>query len=443
MNFHSLRSVAQLYTARDRDLRKNLLIQKEEGRIPKSLQRHVDETLETFAQNADHQKKIWHLFVDSFKSVKEVETAIKARKLSTLESPDTFKEILILQTVLNLKLGKMNIKERLIRRGVYGLLNASPQQYTTIHYLSDTIADGDVAQSKIWNHYKILESMYGAKISMHMLGSGFGASVQTGFQALQLIGSHTEIETAFHDRPHPSRLSIFVNNASRRKHSGKELAEGSKCLWARVRDPKTQIVHDVIGVDNDVFAPFYQGIHELYVIEGIPEHSFFGDLSRGTQFRSLNNFPYPQFLNAISGGGSPAGFEVRKVDKADVIQPINLEADEFLLADKDKYLNGKCLCAHPDGVIGLMHHLKGTMDDGALTASFTYNGEKVSEDLTFIPTKYLGKHGGENCIWNGSSRGLGGEVFPEVGKSVGEDEVMAEFVRDLPLGTKIKFRKAE
>ncbi len=482
--FEDLQSAANEFTPEQRQIRKQLILQKRMIPVEKriEIQKQREEIKEVLSEISDEnllsgnlsfspinlnpnvflfealkrlrnpyldQKHGWEEFLTANENLDAIERELEQIKAYPLDSPERKRRELVLQTLKNQIEGKLQVPEYLVRLGVLGLLNASPNTTTKIYYLSDVIAPSDVAKTRILNHYDILEQTLGVDLEViPPLGSTAGRSLQTGAQALQLIGSHSELEADYHRRRQPSHLSIFVNNADRSKHGGKELAEGSKCLWARVQDPKTNVIHDVIGVDNEVFAPLYDYIVDLFVIEGIPRDENFGDLSNGTQFRSLKKFIYPQALNAISGGGAPPGFEIRKVEKSEVIPKIEIKPNEMILVDPDHYGNGKSLCAHPDGIIGICEYLGVEVDPDdpekqeKLVATFYHpdTGEKI-DTQDFLPTKYLGKHPGENCIWNGSSRGLDGVILPEIGISKENPDDEVELIKELHIGTRIVLEK--
>lgn len=403
----------------------------------------------------EKQKKEWKDFVRKNSDPKEIQKEIAFLEEAPVDTPENkiryhilkTLEIIIEQKAL-LKAGKLEnyqkIPNDLVRRGVVGLLS-DERRRVKIHYLSDTIKDGDTTSIRIAEHYRILEEMFNVGIKVTAQGSAPGRSVQTGAQILQLIGQSAEISLEKHCLNKAPRLFFMVNNADRSKHRNKEKAQGSPCLWARVKDPRSNVVHDVIGVDWEVFSVLKEHIVDFFIVEGIPGNAAYADLSKGTQFRSLHNFPYPQLLNALSGGGAPAGFRLIAIDKEEYLNSIDLAANEIMMVDPDHYLNGKSLSAHRDGILGLCKALGAKLDEDRLIAKFYHpdTGAEIEKfsGMEFIPTEYLGKHTGENCVWNGSSRGLDGQIFVELGKSKGSADDAAEFIRELPIGTRVKFEK--
>ncbi len=390
--------------------------------------------------NSNKQKDIWNDFVQKNANEEYIQKCLKCIWETPIDHRfNTIWYHIILTLKLIYEKENISVPEELTRAGVFGLLNCVNEKTRVyIHYLSDTIRDTDTTNSRIVERYRILGKIFGIDINIDFLGSTPGRSYHTGAQVMQIIGQSAEIYLDKHKMNTALNLSIMVNNADRSKHKKKEKAAGSNCLWARVLDPKTKVLHDVIGVDNEVFSVFSDYIEELYIIHGMPGNEAFEDISQGTQFRSLHNFPYVQILNGISEGGAPPGFKISKVDKNEYLNHIKLEPNELILIDKDHYLNGKCLSTHQDGVLGLVKHLGVNLDEESLIGRCYHpDTNEVIKTLTLIPTEYLGRHPGKCCIWNGSSRGFEGKIIPEIGKSKDHAEDIAKFIRKFPIGTKI------
>ncbi|PID70309.1 hypothetical protein CSB37_02900 [bacterium DOLZORAL124_38_8] len=399
--------------------------------------------LQKLEYNLEKMVELWQSFL-STQSETDLELMIEYLDSIPVNTPRNIRRKLILQAALNNKGGLMNeISDTLQARGVFGILQNENRNRKT-YYLSDTIKDGDIAKTKILDHYEIISEKYGVNVRvLDTLGSAPGHSLQTGGQVLDLIGSRSELEMDYHDQKNCHGMSIFVNNASRAKHGGKKHSEGSKCLWARVRDPKTNIIHNICGVDDEVFLPLYDWIEEFFVIDGMPTHKKLNDLCKGTQFRSLKNFIYPQALITITDGGCPPGYVVRKIEKSTFFNRLDIADNEMILVNPDHYWNGKSICNHADGIIGIAKAIGVDLDTEVCAKFFhPFTHEKITEK-TVVITESLGKHAGKNTATNGSSRSLDGHVMPEIGKSWenGDNDDRAWYVQELPIGTRIRFTK--
>lgn len=396
-----------------------------------------------YQNELDLAKSIWIELLNN-NSEETISDYLQTLLNQPLNSIEETRLMLILQSALASKRGDLKgVSTDLVVRGIMGLLNSDLKR-KKVFYFSDTIKDGDIAKSKIRDHYEIINERYGVYIQVvDYIGSVPGRSLQTGSQVLDLLGSRAELESDYHKNSIFRSLNIFINNASRAKFAGKDKAQGSKCLWARVRDPKTNVLHNIIGVDNEAFIPLREYIEDLYIINGIPGHDKLEDLSKGTQFRSLKHFIIPQALCTITSGGCPPGFSVTKVDISEQIQNLNIQPNEVIMTNPDHYHNGKSLCSHQNGIIGLAEHL-GVELDSEVRAEFYHpdTNEMISE-RTLVLTTHLGKHGGKDTIINGSSRGLNGFVLPEIGRSWDKSSFndYAYFIKELPIGTRVKLFK--
>jgi len=275
------------------------------------------------------------------------------------------------------------------------------------------------------------------------IGSVPGRSLQTGSQVLDLLGNRAELELDYHKNTIFRSSNIFINNASRAKFAGEEKSKGSNCLWARVRDPKTNVLHNVIGVDNEAFTPLRDHIEELYIIEGVPGHDKLVDLSVGTQFRSLKHFIIPQALCTITNGGCPPGFAVTKVEVSEQIPSLDIQPNEVIIVNPDHYYNGKSLAAHQNGILGIAQHLGVDLESEIRAEFYHPDTNELIDERKLIITAHLGKHGGKDTIINGSSRGLDGFVLPEIGRSWDKSSFndYAFFIKDMPIGTRVKLFK--
>ncbi|WP_026808818.1 hypothetical protein [Arenibacter latericius] len=396
-----------------------------------------------YANELELANSLW----DSF--ISEVQEADIARYLSELShlSVNTVEEsrlILILRSALAIKRGQLDtVPNELIVRGVMDLLRANGKR-KKVFYFSDTIKDGDIAKSKIRDHYEIINEKYGAFVQVvDYIGSTPGRSLQTGSQILDLLGSRAELESDYHENTIFRSVNIFVNNASRAKFAGEDESKGSNCLWARVRDPKTNALHNIIGVDNEAFMPFREYIEELYIINGVPDHNKLSDLSKGTQFRSLKHFIIPQSLSAITRGGCPPGFAVTKVDVNDQIPALEIGPDEVIMVNPDHYFNGKSLSKYANGIIGIAEYLGVELDSEVKAVFFHPDTNEIMDTRTLIITDHLGKHGGRDTIINGSSRGLNGFILPEIGRSWDKSSFndYAYYIKEMPIGTRVKISR--
>lgn len=362
-----------------------------------------------------------------------------------LNAVDESKLMLVMQSALLQKQGLLDsVPEVLVVRGVMELLH-SKNERIKVFYFSDTIKDGDIAKSKIRDHYEIINEKYGAHIQVvDYIGSTPGRSLQTGSQILDFLGSRAELESDYHLCKTHRSANIFVNNASRAKFAGKEKSQGSHCLWARVRDPKTNAVHNIIGVDNEAFMPFRNYIDDLFIVNGMPEHRKLSDLSKGTQFRSLKHFIIPQALCAMTKGGCPPGFAVTKVSVDDHIPSFEIRADEVVLVNPDHYLNGKSLSSHPDGILGISRHLGVALNSQVKAEFFHPDTNELIDTRELVITDHLGKHAGKDTLTNGSSRGLNGYILPEIGRSWNKASYddYAYYIKEMPIGTRVKISKA-
>jgi len=396
-----------------------------------------------YRNELDLANSLWSSFLDKTEEKEILDYLLSLSNLS-VNTVEESQLMLILKSALAIKRGLLDsVSKELLVRGIMGLLRTDTIR-KKVFYFSDTIKDGDIAKSKIRDHYEIINERYGANIQVvDYIGSTPGRSLQTGSQVLDLLGSRAELESDYHNNTIYRSANIFVNNASRAKFVGKEKSQGSNCLWARIRDPKTNAIHNVIGVDNEVFMPFIEYIEELYIINGMIDHEKLEDLSKGTQFRSLKHFIIPQALCAITRGGCPPGFAVTKVDVSDQIPKLEILSDEVIMVNPDHYFNGKSLSSHQNGVIGIANYLGVELDSEVKTEFFHPDTNELIDTRILTITTHLGKHGGKDTITNGSSRGLNGYILPEIGKSWDKSSFndYAFYIKELPIGTRIKLSK--
>lgn len=396
-----------------------------------------------YQNELDLANSLWSSFL---KRTKEEDIAVYLEGLSslTVNTVEESRMILILQTALASKNGQLeSLSSDLVVRGVMGLLNSDLTR-KKVFYFSDTIKDGDIAKSKIRDHYEIINERFGVYIQVvDYIGSVPGRSLQTGSQVLDLLGNRAELELDYHKNTIFRSSNIFINNASRAKFAGKEKSQGSNCLWARVRDPKTNVLHNIIGVDNESFTPFRDYIEELYIINGVPGHNKLVDLSKGTQFRSLKHFIIPQALCTISNGGCPPGFAITKVEVSEEIPSLDIQPNEVIITNPDHYYNGKSLCSHQNGILGLADYLGVELDSEVRAEFYHPDDNKLLDERTLVLTAHLGKHGGKDTIINGSSRGMDGYILPEIGRSWDKSSFndYAFFIKEMPIGTRVKLYK--
>ncbi len=385
----------------------------------------------------------WDAFINE---VHETEITNYLKYLSQL-SINTIQEtrnILVLKSVLAIKQGLLDsVPKELVVRGILELLHADSDR-KKVYYFSDTIKDGDIAKSKIQDHYEIINERYGVDIQVvDCISSIPGKSLQSGSQIIDFLGSRAELESEYHLNKIHKSAHILVNNASRAKFADTEYAQGSDCLWARVRDPKTNALHNIIGVDHDAFIPFREYIDSLFIIKGFPSHPKLSDLSKGTQFRSLKYFIIPQALCTITKGGCPPGFAVTKVDIHHQIPKLEIGKDEVIIVNPDHFLNAKSLSNHPDGILGISRHLGVTLDSEVKADFFHPDTNELIDTRVLIITEYLGKHSGKDTITNGSSRGLNGYILPEIGRSWSKSNSndYAFYIKKMPIGTRVKISR--
>jgi len=400
--------------------------------------------LEKLENIRNKQKESWRNFVSKF-TKKTIESEINyftwKIKDIPLDSPENIKILHTLLAVKEVLSWKSTVSESLVMHWVFGLLTEH-KETVKIYHLSDTIKDWDTAKQRIKVHYNILQTKYwidNFEVEFHW--SGFSRSFQTWAQVIQLIWQSSEIAHKKHRLKTCPKLYFMVNNASRSKHKNKEKAQGSECLWARVEEKSTWVLHEIIWVDHEVFSVFKDNIKELYIIEWMPWDEHYSDLSKWTQFRSLHNFPYVQFLNAVSTG-SPAWFRVKKVDVDDIIPNMVLASNEVMLVDPDHYWNWKSLSVHKDWIFGICKDLWAEMDVDTLIWTFYHpdTEEKICE-IEFIPTEFLWKHTGEKCAWNWSSRWLDWKVFIELWISAKLPTDRVTEIVEAPVWTRVFFRK--
>ncbi len=388
----------------------------------------------------------WKIFISQYtkESIEsEIEKFKEIKRKTPLDSPDNTKVYHVLLTVREVLSWKSDIEEGLIVRWVFWLLaNNTWARQHKLYHLSDTIKDWDTWKQRIQAHYNVLERKYGTKVIVEFHWSTAWRSFQTWAQVVQIIGQSSELAIKKHVLKTSPKLFFMVNNADRSKHKNKELAWASHCLWARVRDWRSRVIHEVIGVDNDLFSVFKKNIISLYIIEWIPWDEHYWDLSQGSQFRSLYNFPYVQFLNTISEWGCPPWFRVNRLDINDAILDLEIWKNEAMLLDPDHYWNWKSLSAHKDWVIWLCKEIWAVPDEDIVIWDFFHPDTwKKFESIEFMPTEYLGKHTWKVCIWNWSSLSIDWTVFIELWVSKEKPEDIVEEVVRAPIGTKVVFRK--
>ncbi len=386
---------------------------------------------------------LWNAFVNKIHEA-EINHYLKGLSQLPINTTQESRYMLVLKSALAIKQGLLDsVPKELIVRGIIELLHANSNSKKVL-YFSDSIKDGDIAKSKIQDHYGIINERYGVNVQVAgYISSIPGRSLQSGSQIIDFLGSRAELESEYHSNKIYRSVHILVNNASRAKFAGHENAKGSDCLWARVRDSKTNTVHNVIGVDNDAFIPFRESIDDLFIIKGVPNHPKLSDLSQGTQFRSLKYFVIPQSLCAITKGGCPPGFVVTKVDVDKQIPKLAIQKDEVILVNPDHFLNAKSLSYHPDGILGISRYLGVPLDSEVKAEFFHPDTHELIDTRVLIITEHLGKHSGKDTIINGSSRGLNGYILPEVGKSWNKSSFndYAFYIQKMPIGTRVKISK--
>lgn len=392
------------------------------------------------------QFKAWRTFISQYtkKSIEvEIEKFSEIKRKTPLDSTDNTKVLHVLLTVREVLSWKSNVEEKLIISWVFWLLAKDPLwRQHKLYHLSDTIKDLDTWKQRIQAHYNVLERKYWTKVIVEFHWSTVWRSFQTWAQVVQIIGQSSELAIARHGLKTSPKLFFMVNNADRSKYKNKKLAWASQCLWARVKDWRSNVIHEVIWVDNDLFSVFKKNIIALYVIEWIPWDPHYWDLSKGSQFRSLYNFPYVQFLNTISEWGCPPWFRVNKIKINDAILDLKIRSNEAILLDPDHYWNWKSLSAHKDWVIWLCKEIWARPDKDTVIWDFFHpdTWEKF-ESIEFIPTEYLGRQTWKICIWNWSSLSIDWTVFIELWVSKQKPEDVVEEVVRAPIGTRVVFRK--
>lgn len=108
----------------------------------------------------------------------------------------------------------------------------------------------------------------------------------------------------------------------------------------------------------------------------------------------------------------------------------SLAPNELLIIDKDKFGNIKTLSAHKNGIYGLAESCGIEIWDKVAVETPEWS------DTAYI-VKSISDKTGQKCIWNGSSRWLGGEVFVELNYSVGEKYEKWEEMEKLEIGDKL------
>lgn len=393
----------------------------------------------------DIQFKAWKKFVSQFND-KSIDEEIKnfewIIRRTPLDCPNNIKILHILKAVKEQLSWKSDLSIKHIVAWVFWLLADKWDRTIKLYHLSDTIKDWDTAQRRIQSHYNILERKYWVSVDVEFHWSAFWRSFQTWAQAAQIIAQSSELAKVKHWLKTCPKLFIMVNNASRSKHKNKEKAQWSKCLWARVQDWRSMVVHEVIWVDNDVFSMFKNSIIELFVVEWMPWDPHYSDLSTWSQFRSLYNFPYVQFLNAISEWWCPAWFRVKEIDIDKNIPDLEIASNEAILLDPDHYGNGKSLSAHKNWVVWLCNELWVKLDHDSIIASFYHpDTDELLAELELIATEYLWKHTWKKCIWNWSSQNVDWTVFIEIWISAEKPWDKVKEVVESPIWTRVVFKK--
>lgn len=392
----------------------------------------------------DKQIEVWRNFLSQFNKNSIEEEIVTFRWIMQRTPMDSPKNHKILHTLLAIKeqlSWESEAPENLVVRWVFWLLSSHDEDIK-IYYLSDTIKDLDTAKQRIKAHYDILERKYWVNSKIEFHWSAPSRSFQTWAQVIQLIWQSSEISFKKHWLKTCPKLFFLVNNADRWKHRNKEKAQWSECLWARVKENYSNVVHDIIWVDHEVFTIFKENIKELYMIEWIPWDEQYGDLSKWTQFRSLHNFPYVQFLNTISWWWAPAWFRVKKLDIEKSLYSLDIADDEAILMDPDHYWNWKSLSSHKDWIFGVCKTIWAKMDKDIIIWDFFHpDSWNKMFSMEFVPTEYLWKHTWEKCVWNWSSRGLDWKIFVEIWISKKEPDDIVKEVVEAPVWTRVKFRK--
>lgn len=392
----------------------------------------------------DAQFDAWDKFVEQYdlESIeKEIENFNNIRRRTPLDAPHNTKIWHVLVAVKEYLSWWSNINKKHIVMWVFWML-ADKKDIIKLYHLSDTIKDWDTAQRRIQAHYNILERKYWVNVNVEFHGSSFWRSFHTWAQVIQIIWQSSEIALEKHWLKTCPKLFFMVNNANRSKHKNKKKAQWSQCLWARVQDWKSKVVHEVIWVDHDVFSVFKKNIIELYIIEWMIWDLHYWDLSKWSQFRSMHNFPYVQFLNTISEWWCPPWFRVKRIDIDENIPDLTIEKNEAVLLDPDHYGNGKSLCAHKNWIIWLCKELWVKLDKWILIWDFYHpDTNELMYSLDFIPTEYLWRHTGKKCIWNWSSKTIDWWVFIELWISAEKAWDIVPEVAKAPIWTKVIFRK--
>ena len=390
------------------------------------------------------QADLWDKFVSQYdeKSIeKEITNFNNLKKRTPLDNHYNTKITHLLLAIREIIKWSSSIPKKHIIVWVFGLL-ADKDQTIKLYHLSDTIRDWDTAQRRIQSHYNILEKKYWVNVSVEFHGSTPWRSFQTWAQAVQIISQSSELALEKHELKTCPKLFLMVNNASRSKHINKKKAQWSECLWARVQDSKSKVVHEIVWVDNDVFSVFKDSILELFVVEWIPWDKHYSNLSKWSQFRSMHNFPYVQFLNAISEGWCPPWFRVKKIEIDEFIPDLIIKENEVMLIDPDHYWNGKSLSSHKNWIFWICKAIWAKPDKDKIIWDFFHpdTWEKISS-IEFVATEYLWKHTWKKCIWNGSSKTMNGGVFIELWISKEKPEDIVPEVVDAPIWTRVVFRK--
>lgn len=165
---------------------------------------------------------------------------------------------------------------------------------TDIPYLlhfSDTIAKWDSTVDRLILQYKLLFKHFWNNIDLKFVASEYSNSYQTSMQVLKFLKKYNE----YYDKP--ISQTILINNAARSKFKNSWNAKWSDCYWVKLKLPNSYTIHDVVWVDHICMAQMIDYIVEIKIVRGFNFNWVIReDISRWSQFRSLEYFPIVQML---------------------------------------------------------------------------------------------------------------------------------------------------
>jgi len=279
-----------------------------------------------------------------------------------------------------------------------------------VYYFSDCVAQHDESVMRIMMQYDMVSAAMGINISMRMMGVSGSSSAEVAHQVMTCLAS---LGFVGEKCGVVAQSQIIAVNAAPRMSTNKPHAEANKLCHAVIKDPVAQVRHHLIGYDIYLLQYFAPYIQTLETIDGFTHLPALKDLSKGSQFRSLEYLPYTHLqLLSTNGEGIPNSITT-PIDPTTIMSPWeDLQPNQMMYVGRDKFGNGRMVSAYD------------TLEELMKTMNITENDRlKITGKDTEIlvkPAVSLTECGGEKALWNSSNKIFGGSDHYKTVLNIGQ-----------------------